>query len=96
MNDMSLTKISAVFSFLSVLTVVAAIPIAIASGGGPSPDYGDAGLLELYAGAMPLPLVGATLALIGPTLALGAGIGWYVVLRGAGSYVALGWIAWGC
>ena len=36
----------------------------------------------------------AQLSLIGPAIALGAGIGWYQVLRTVGSYVASGVLLW--
>ncbi len=76
MNDVSLTKLSGILSLLSAASILTAAGIGIASGGGgPVPlNFGDPALLaKLHAGGGKLMLT-ETLALVGPALALGAGL----------------------
>jgi hypothetical protein len=94
-TDSSLTRISAICSFLSPLCVCLAIPIAVAADIPPGRiDFGNANTLQRLVTAMPGALWLAQLSLIGPTIALGTGIGWYQVLRTVGSYVAFGVALW--
>jgi len=94
-TDSSLTRISAICSFLSPLCVFVAIPIAVAADIPPGRiDFGNANTLQRLVTAMPSALWLAHLSLIGPTIALGTGIGWYQVLRTVGSYVAFGVVLW--
>ena len=94
-TDSSLTRISAICSFLSPLCVFVAIPIAVAADiPAGRIDFGNANTLQRLVTAMPGALWLAQLSLIGPTIALGAGIGWYQVLRTVGSYVASGVLLW--
>jgi len=57
-------------------------------------DFGDPVLLASLQGAGTRGVLLEVLALVGPTLALGAGLGWWPVLRDRGSYVALGVLLW--
>ncbi len=87
MGDTSLTKLSGIFSLLSAACIIAAIAIGIASGGqGPQAmDFGDPALLaRLHEGGSTTLLL-VSLALIGPALGLGAGLGWHVLLRSQGA-----------
>jgi len=95
MGDTSLTKLSGIFSLLSAACIIGAIAIGIASGGqGPQAmDFGDPALLaRLHADKNAILLV--SLALIGPALGLGAGLGWYALLRGQRAYALLGILLW--
>jgi hypothetical protein len=75
--------------------VCLAIPIAVAADIPPGRiDFGNANTLQRLVTAMPGALWLAQLSLIGPTIALGTGIGWYQVLRTVGSYVAFGVALW--
>lgn len=96
MDDRSLTSICGCFSILSALCILVAIPIGISlnTGGPTAIDFGDPETLSRLQGAMPGMLLVEALALAGPTLALGAGLGWYCVLKRDGSYAVLGVLLW--
>ena len=91
----SATQISAVFSILSPLVIFTLIPLGRSTGGGPDPvDFGNPDELGRLRAGMPKTLWVETLALAAPTLALGAGYGWWVMLRPAGPYVGLVVLLW--
>lgn len=94
--DKSLTRIAAAFSFAAPISIFVAFGIALAHGlGGPvTLDFSTTDSLRHMQDAKPAMLWTELLALVGPTLALGAGLGWYRILRPAGSYVALGVLLW--
>jgi len=94
--DTALTRISAAFSFLSPLVVVATIAVMIAGGlGGPAAiDFASPDVLRHLKDSRPAILWSEALSLVGPIVALGAGLGWYRILKPAGSYVALGVLLW--
>jgi hypothetical protein len=84
-----------VFSFASPICAFASVPIAASIGVGPAPiDFGDGDTLLRLASFAPKPFWVALLSVLGPTLALPAGIGWYHVLRQHGSYVMTGVLLW--
>jgi hypothetical protein len=65
-------------------------PIAISLGYPIFIDYGDGETLSRFASTMPTPFLFGLLQLSLPTLALVSPLGFYYVLRGAGSSVVLG------
>jgi len=84
-----------VFSFASPACAFASIPLAISIGVGPAPiDFGDGDTLLRLAALSPKPFWVALLSVLGPTLALPVGVGWYQVLRQHGSYVTTGVLLW--
>lgn len=96
MRDTSLTRLSGIFSLLSAASIIGAIILGMALGGrGPAAmDFGDPALLASLQGAGAKAVLLEILALVGPALALGAGLGWWPALRDRGSYVALGVLLW--
>jgi hypothetical protein len=97
MNDASLLRLAAVFSFLSPLAILAGIPFAASLGGvgGPGPiDYGDGALLLRLAELGEAPVRVDLFALLGPVFALPAAFGWYALLRSKGRLVQLGVGLW--
>lgn len=95
MADTSLTKLSGVFALLSAASAIGAIIIGVSSGGGPAAiNFGDPDTLASLRQAGRQAQVLELLALIGPTLALGAGLGWRQLLSQDGAYVSLGVLLW--
>jgi hypothetical protein len=83
-NARPVLRTAAVLSFINPLLVLAAIPFVtqVRGFGGPGPiAFGDARVLEQLHTAQSAAIWVDTLALIGPTLALGVGIGWYLIVR---------------
>src|SRR5262249_39932750 len=70
--------------------------VMVANGlGGPAAiDFASPEVLRRLNDARPAILWSEALSLVGPTLALGAGLGWYRIVKPAGSYVALGVLLW--
>ncbi len=96
MGDRSLTRLAGIFSLLSAACLIGAMALGISQGGkGPGPiDFGDPHVLaDLRAGGK-ASFILELLALIAPTLSLGAGLGWYPLLRDKGGYVAIGILLW--
>jgi hypothetical protein len=96
-NSSAVIRVAAIFSFLSPLCIVAAVPIAgsLRGLGGPGPiDFGNGVLLMQLAMAAPGPVWVDTLALLSPVFALPIGAGWYLILKEKGSLVALGMLLW--
>jgi hypothetical protein len=90
-----MTKIAALFSFLSPLMILIAIPIGVSMGRRPAPiDFGSADELARLHSASGKVHILVALALAGPVLALGIGPGWYELLSGAGPYVLFGIVLW--
>lgn len=92
---LSATQLSAVFSILSPLVILILIPLGLSAGGGPAPvNFGNPEELARLLRSMPKTMWIETLALAAPTLALGAGYGWWVMLKPAGSYVGWAVLLW--
>lgn len=96
MGDGSLTRLAGIFSLLSAACLIGAMALGISLGGkGPGPiDFGDPQVLAQLRTGGKASLVLELLALIAPTLSLGAGLGWYPLLRDKGGYVAIGILLW--
>lgn len=96
MGDRSVLRIAGLFSLLSVASIVAAIVIGVSlGGGGPvAIDFGDPTVLRDIASAGQVPVLLSFLALVGPTLGLPAGLGWYRLLGHKGGYVLMGVVLW--
>jgi hypothetical protein len=97
-SGIAVTKIAALFSFASTLAIWAAITVGIRSGAQARAnriDFGSARqLLDLNASSAVLWI--EALALAAPVLALGAGYGWYELLKSTGPLVAYGVLLWYC
>jgi hypothetical protein len=95
MISVSVTKIAAVCSILSPLTIFILIPLSIRQGGSPLPiDFGNPEELARLHRGMPMTMWIEMLALIAPVLALGAGFGWYAMLAPTVSYAGLAVSLW--
>ena len=97
MNDATILRIAAVFSFLSPLAILAGIPFAAELGGvgGPGPiAFADGEVLLKLAELGAAPVQVDTFALIGPVLALPAAAGWYLLLRSTSRVAAFGIVLW--
>jgi hypothetical protein len=95
MFALSVTKVAAVFSILSPVTIFVLIPLGISQGGSPLPlDFGKPEELARLHKGMPMTMWIETLALIAPVLALGAGFGWYALLAPTVSYAGFAVGVW--
>lgn len=96
MADCSVLRIAGAASLLSVASIVAAIVIGVSSGGGGpvAIDFGDPSVLQSMAVGGSVPVLLSLLALIGPSVSLPAGLGWYRMLARKGSYVLVGVMLW--
>ena len=81
MSNRPVLTIAGLLSVVNPLLILAALPFA-ARLRGPGPiNFGDARVLEQLHAAQSDAVWVATIALIGPTLAFGIGIGWYLMVR---------------
>lgn len=97
MNEKHALKVSGIFAVLAPLMIVAAIPFspAVRGFGGPGPiDFGDARVLEQLSANQSAAIWVDIFALVGPTLALGAGFGWYLMLRRTSILALYGVLLW--
>jgi hypothetical protein len=97
LSDNAVIRVAAVFSFLSPLCIFADIPIIASLGGVGGPgliDFGSGNVLRQLHAHEPRTIWVDTLALLGPTLALPIGLGWYLVLQHTSRFAALGTLLW--
>lgn len=96
MADTSILRIAGIGALLSLACIVATIAIGISSGsGGPvALDFGDPASLERMRAGGAIPPLLSLLALIGPSLGLLMGVGWWKLLGHRGGYVLAGVVLW--
>lgn len=94
MESTPILRLSGICSLLVVATVLGTLALAASTGHGPRAiDFGDPDVLASLRGDESAVWI-ARLSLIGPTLALGAGMGWYYLLRGRSALVLPGVLLW--
>jgi len=96
-NQTTLVKLAAAFSFLSTFAILAGMPIAgsLHGVGGPGPiDFGSGAVLTQLASAAPRTVWVDLLALVSPALALFTGAGWYLLLANERPLAWVGTLLW--